>query len=61
MGIGRGKALNAAALKLSDIDLIELNGAFAVQVLASTRERSFGPPTSSGSTPTAPGSPSGTG
>ena len=45
MGIGPvpavAKALDAAALKLSDIDLIELNEAFAAQVLACTREWSF--------------------
>ncbi|HVW32297.1 MAG TPA: acetyl-CoA C-acetyltransferase [Acidimicrobiia bacterium] len=47
MGIGPvpavAKALDAAGLKLADIDLIELNEAFAVQVLACTREWSFGP------------------
>jgi acetyl-CoA C-acetyltransferase len=42
MGIGPvpavAKALDAARLTLSDIDLIELNEAFAAQVLACTRE-----------------------
>ena len=42
MGIGpvpaTAKALEAAALTLADIDLIELNEAFASQVLAVTRE-----------------------
>jgi acetyl-CoA C-acetyltransferase len=42
MGIGPvpavAKALDAAALTLADIDLIELNEAFAAQVLACTRE-----------------------
>jgi acetyl-CoA C-acetyltransferase len=42
MGIGpvpaTAKALAAAGLALSDIDLIELNEAFAAQVLACTRE-----------------------
>lgn len=42
MGIGpvpsTAKALDRAELKLSDIDLIELNEAFAAQVLACTRE-----------------------
>ncbi len=42
MGIGpvpaAAKALDAAALTLGDIDLIELNEAFAAQVLACTRE-----------------------
>jgi len=46
MGIGpvpaTAKALERAGLKLSDIDLIELNEAFAAQVLACTREWSFG-------------------
>jgi acetyl-CoA C-acetyltransferase len=46
MGIGpvpasRG-ALERAGLKLSDMDLIELNEAFAAQVLAVTREWGFG-------------------
>jgi acetyl-CoA C-acetyltransferase len=46
MGIGpvpavRG-ALEKAGLKLSDMDLIELNEAFAAQVLACTREWGFG-------------------
>jgi acetyl-CoA C-acetyltransferase len=47
MGIGPvpavAKALDRAGLKLSDIDLIELNEAFASQVLACTREWKFGP------------------
>ncbi len=47
MGIGpvpsTAKALAAAELKLSDIDLIELNEAFAAQVLACTREWGFTP------------------
>jgi acetyl-CoA C-acetyltransferase len=42
MGIGpvpaTAKALDLAGLKLSDIDLVELNEAFASQVLAVTRE-----------------------
>jgi acetyl-CoA C-acetyltransferase len=42
MGIGpvpaTARALDRAGLKLSDIDLIELNEAFAAQVLACTRE-----------------------
>lgn len=46
MGIGpvpaTAKALERAGLKLSDIDLIELNEAFAAQVLACTREWKFG-------------------
>ncbi|MGY1833380.1 acetyl-CoA C-acetyltransferase [Geodermatophilus sp. SYSU D01180] len=45
MGIGpvpaTAKALDLAGLKLSDIDLIELNEAFASQVLAVTREWGF--------------------
>jgi acetyl-CoA C-acetyltransferase len=45
MGIGpvpaTAKALAAAGLTLSDIDLIELNEAFAAQVLACTREWGF--------------------
>lgn len=45
MGIGPvpavHKALQNAALKLSDIDLIELNEAFAAQVLACTRGLGF--------------------
>jgi acetyl-CoA C-acetyltransferase len=47
MGIGpvpaTAKALERAGLKLADIDLIELNEAFASQVLAVTREWGFGP------------------
>ncbi|GAA1532558.1 acetyl-CoA C-acetyltransferase [Nocardioides humi] len=47
MGIGPvpavAKALRAADLSLSDMDLIELNEAFAAQVLACTREWGFGP------------------
>ena len=46
MGIGPvpavAKALDAASLALADIDLIELNEAFAAQVLACTREWEFG-------------------
>lgn len=46
MGIGpvpsTARALDRAGLKLSDIDLIELNEAFAAQVLACTREWGFG-------------------
>jgi acetyl-CoA C-acetyltransferase len=42
MGIGpvpaTARALDRAGLKLSDMDLIELNEAFAAQVLAVTRE-----------------------
>ncbi|BBG05180.1 MULTISPECIES: acetyl-CoA C-acetyltransferase [Pseudonocardia] len=45
MGIGpvpaTAKALDAAGLGLADIDLIELNEAFAAQVLACTREWKF--------------------
>lgn len=45
MGIGpvpaTAKALDRAGLKLSDIPLIELNEAFAAQVLACTREWGF--------------------
>ena len=45
MGIGpvpsTGKALERAGLRLADIDLIELNEAFASQVLACTREWKF--------------------
>jgi acetyl-CoA C-acetyltransferase len=45
MGIGPvpavAKALDAASLTLADIDLIELNEAFAAQVLACTREWKF--------------------
>jgi acetyl-CoA C-acetyltransferase len=45
MGIGPvpavARALDAAALKLADVDLIELNEAFAAQVLACTREWGF--------------------
>ncbi len=45
MGVGpvpaTAKALDLAGLKLSDIDLIELNEAFASQVLAVTREWGF--------------------
>ena len=47
MGIGpvpsTERALGAAGLSLGDIDLIELNEAFAAQVLACTREWRFGP------------------
>jgi acetyl-CoA C-acetyltransferase len=46
MGIGpvaaTAKALERAGLKLSDMDLVELNEAFAAQVLACTREWGFG-------------------
>jgi acetyl-CoA C-acetyltransferase len=46
MGIGPvpavARALDAAELALKDVDLIELNEAFAAQVLACTREWSFG-------------------
>jgi acetyl-CoA C-acetyltransferase len=46
MGIGPvpavAKALEAADIALKDVDLIELNEAFAAQVLAVTREWSFG-------------------
>jgi acetyl-CoA C-acetyltransferase len=46
MGIGPvpavAKALGQAELALKDVDLIELNEAFAAQVLACTREWSFG-------------------
>jgi acetyl-CoA C-acetyltransferase len=47
MGIGpvpaTAAALERADLKLDDLDLIELNEAFASQVLACTREWGFGP------------------
>jgi acetyl-CoA C-acetyltransferase len=47
MGIGpvpaTAKALGLAGVKLADVDLIELNEAFAAQVLAVTREWGFGP------------------
>ena len=47
MGIGPvpavAKTLDRAELALKDVDLIELNEAFAAQVLACTREWSFGP------------------
>ena len=47
MGIGpvpaTAKALERAGLKLADIDLVELNEAFAAQVLACTREWGFTP------------------
>lgn len=47
MGIGpvpaTARALERAGLTLADIDLIELNEAFAAQVLACTREWGFGP------------------
>jgi acetyl-CoA C-acetyltransferase len=46
MGIGpvpaTQKALDRAGMSLADIDLIELNEAFAAQVLACTREWKFG-------------------
>jgi acetyl-CoA C-acetyltransferase len=46
MGIGPvpacAKALDRANLRMADIDLIELNEAFAAQVLACTREWKFG-------------------
>jgi acetyl-CoA C-acetyltransferase len=37
------RALAAAGLEISDIDLVELNEAFAVQVLASARELGIDP------------------
>jgi len=47
MGIGPvpavAKALGRAGAELSDVDLIELNEAFAAQVLACTREWKFAP------------------
>jgi acetyl-CoA C-acetyltransferase len=47
MGIGpvpaTAKALRSAGLALKDIDLIELNEAFASQVIACTREWNFAP------------------
>ena len=47
MGIGpvpaAARALDRCGLTLADIDLIELNEAFAAQVLACTREWGFGP------------------
>jgi acetyl-CoA C-acetyltransferase len=47
MGIGPvpavAKALDAAELALKDLDLVELNEAFAAQVLACTREWGFTP------------------
>ena len=46
MGIGpvpaTAQALERAGLELADIDLIELNEAFAAQTLACTREWGFG-------------------
>ena len=46
MGIGpvpaTTKALNLAGLSMADMDLIELNEAFAAQVLACTRAFQFG-------------------
>ena len=65
MGIGpvpaTAKALERAGLTLADIDLIELNEAFAAQVLACTREWGFDDAgLSSGSTSTAPASRSAT-
>jgi acetyl-CoA C-acetyltransferase len=46
MGIGpvpsTANALDRAGLKLADMDLIELNEAFAAQALAVTREWGFG-------------------
>jgi acetyl-CoA C-acetyltransferase len=48
MGIGpvpsTAKALDRAGLRLADVDLIELNEAFASQVLACTREWKFSGP-----------------
>ena len=45
MGIGpvqaTEKALERASLKMEDLDIIELNEAFAVQALACTRELPF--------------------
>jgi acetyl-CoA C-acetyltransferase len=47
MGIGpvpaTDRALDRAGLRLADMDLIELNEAFAAQVLAVTREWGFEP------------------
>jgi acetyl-CoA C-acetyltransferase len=47
MGIGpvpaTARALGSAEIELKDVDLIELNEAFAVQVLACTREWGFTP------------------
>jgi acetyl-CoA C-acetyltransferase len=47
MGIGpvpaTAAALDRAGLKLADVDLVELNEAFAAQVLAVTREWGFAP------------------
>jgi acetyl-CoA C-acetyltransferase len=47
MGFGpvpaTAKALDKAGLKLADVDLIEVNEAFAAQVLACTRAWDFGP------------------
>ena len=47
MGLGPvpavAKALSRAGVELSDVDLIELNEAFAAQVLACTREWKFAP------------------
>jgi acetyl-CoA C-acetyltransferase len=46
MGIGpvpaTAKALDRAGLRLADMDLVELNEAFAAQVLAVLREWHFG-------------------
>ena len=52
-GPGDGEGARGAGLALKDMDLIELNEAFAAQVLACTREWRFAPPTSTGSTSTA--------
>ena len=47
MGVGPvpavANALDAAELALKDLELVELNEAFAAQVLACTRERGFTP------------------
>ena len=52
MGIGpvpaSAKALARAGLTMKDMDLIELNEAFAAQVLACTKSWNFTPKTTTG-------------
>lgn len=61
MGIGpvpaSAAALSRAGLRLADIEVIELNEAFAAQALAVLREWGPAPVITTGSTSTAPGSP----
>ena len=63
MGIGpvpaTEAALGKAGLQLGDIEVIELNEAFAAQALAVMREWKFGAPTAIGRMCTGPGSHSG--